>query len=426
MPSSFIPSSADRSPAGDDFFSVPEAGLRTDQVRRLRSSLEERREDMIAFLRALVEAESPTDVPEAQAEAQQILAGALQDMNYRVRTVDGGADTGGHLYARPRRRRKDRPIQLLLGHSDTVWPTGTIQTMPFRVDREEGVIRGPGVFDMKGGLTQAVFALAVLHDHGIRPAVTPVVFVNSDEEKGSFHSRRYIRCLARRAHRAFIMEPALGLDGKIKTARKGSGRFTVVITGKSAHAGLDPEAGSSAILELSHVVQKLHELNDSAEGLTVNVGTIDGGTRPNVVAAESHAEVDVRVETQEQAERVEQAIRDLHATVPGTELEISGDVGRPPMERTPGSRRLWEQVRTAAETLGLDDLQEGRSGGVSDGNITAQYTPTIDGLGAVGDGAHAEHEFCRIDALVERSALLAVLLALPPLEAGNRPSRSTR
>jgi glutamate carboxypeptidase len=149
--------------------------------------------------------------------------------------------------------------------------------------------------------------------------------------------------------------------------------------------------------------------------LTINVGTIDGGTRPNVVAAESHAEVDVRVETQEQADRVKEALRALQATVPGTTLEITGDIGRPPMERTPGSRRLWEQAQRAARRVGIDSLQEGRSGGVSDGNLTAQYAPTIDGLGAVGDGAHAEHEFCYIDKMVERAALLAALLAEPPL-----------
>jgi glutamate carboxypeptidase len=370
---------------------------------------------MIAFLEGLVRAESPTDVPEAQADAQKLLAAALRELAFQVRHVPGGEDTGGHVYARPASRKRGRPIQLLLGHSDTVWSHGTLQHMPFEVDRAEGVVRGPGVFDMKGGLTQLAFALRALREVGVQPAVTPVIFINSDEERGSFHSRRYIRCLARCAHRAFVLEPALDLDGKIKTARKGSGRFTVAIKGRSAHAGLDPESGSSAILELSHVVQKLHELNDPEGGLTINVGTIDGGTRPNVVAAESHAEVDVRVETQEQADRVKEALRALQATVPGTTLEITGDIGRPPMERTPGSRRLWEQAQRAARRVGIDSLQEGRSGGVSDGNLTAQYAPTIDGLGAVGDGAHAEHEFCYIDKMVERAALLAALLAEPPL-----------
>jgi glutamate carboxypeptidase len=381
---------------------------------------------MLALLEALVRAESPTDVPEAQEEAQRVLATALEDLGFAVRWVmgdrqdDGGEDRRRrHLYARPDAatgwRERGRPVQLVLGHSDTVWSRGTIERMPFEVDREEGVVRGPGVFDMKGGLTQMVFALQALRAVEADLAVTPVVFVNSDEEQGSPTSERHVRRLAQCAHRAFVAEPALGLGGKIKTARKGSGRFVVAVKGKSAHAGLDPEAGSSAILELSHVVQALHALNDPEAGLTVNVGTIDGGTRPNVVAAESRAEVDVRVRTQEQAERVERAIRDLQATVPGTTLEVTGGVGRPPMERTPASRRLWQQAQEAAEVVGVGPLEEGRSGGVSDGNVTAQYTPTLDGLGAVGDGAHAEHEFCFVDQMVERSALLAALLATPPL-----------
>jgi glutamate carboxypeptidase len=303
-------------------------------------------------------------------------------------------------------------VQLLVGHSDTVWPLGTLSEMPFEV--EDNVVRGPGVFDMKGGLVQMIFALSALRDARVDPAVVPIVFVNSDEEQGSPTSQRPLRRLARCAHRAFVLEPALGLDGKLKTTRKGGGRFTVRITGKSAHAGLDPDSGSSAIRELSHVVQRLHALNDPDAGVSVNVGTIDGGTRPNVVAGAGHAEVDVRVATHEQAREIERKIRALTATTAGTSLAVEGDFGRPPMEPTPASRRLWAQARRAGELLGLD-LAEGRSGGVSDGNVTSQHTPTLDGLGPVGDGAHARHEFCYLDKMVERSALLALLLAQPPL-----------
>jgi glutamate carboxypeptidase len=213
-----------------------------------------------------------------------------------------------------------------------------------------------------------------------------------------------------------VLEPALGLDGKIKTARKGGGRFIVRIEGKSAHAGLDPEGGSSAILELSHVVQRLHALNDPEAGISVNVGTISGGTQPNVVAGAGHAEVDVRVTTTEQAREVEASIRALEATTPGTTLVVEGGFGRMPMEPTPAARRLWAQARHAASLLGTE-LEEGRSGGVSDANTISQYAPTLDGLGAVGDGAHARHEFCYLDKMTERSALLALLLALPPLPA---------
>jgi glutamate carboxypeptidase len=389
---------------------VPTRDL-TAAAGRVTAFLNERREAMLALLERLVRAESPTDSPAAQEKVQRLLARALEAEGLAVDPV-GGAGKRRHLLARPADRAHGAPLQLLLGHCDTVWPVGTLEEMPFEVDGN--VVRGPGVFDMKGGLVQMIFALQALRAVEAEPALVPVVFVNSDEEQSSPTSKRHVRRLARAAHRAFVLEPALGLEGRIKTARKGAGRFTVRIHGKSAHAGLDPEAGSSAILELSHVVQRLHELNDPEAGITVNVGTIDGGTRPNVVAAESHAEVDVRIETSEQARTVERAIRDLQATVPGTRLEVVGDVGRPPMERTPGSRRLWRQARAAGDALGLD-LQDGRSGGASDGNNASQFAPTLDGLGAVGDGAHAAHEFCYVDKMVERSALLALLLLQPPL-----------
>ena len=370
------------------------------------------RDQMLALLEVLVRAESPTDVPEAQAEVQDALSRLLQALGFRVQYLPDGEESGGHLYARPVERPRGRPTQLLVGHCDTVWPLGTLQEMPFEV--EDNVVRGPGVFDMKGGLVQMLFALAALRAAPIDPDVVPIVFINSDEESGSPTSQRHLRRLARCAHRAFVLEPALGLEGKIKTARKGGGRFTVRIQGKSAHAGLDPESGSSAILELSHVVQRLHKLNDPEAGISVNVGTIDGGTRPNVVADASVAEVDVRVTTHEQARQIEDAIRKLEAKTAGTSLTIEGGIGRPPMEPTPASRQLWAQARRAAEHLDLD-LEEVRSGGVSDANLISQHTPTLDGLGAVGDGAHARHEFCYVDQMVERSALLALLLAQPPL-----------
>ncbi len=377
----------------------------------IRDYLAAHQRQMLAVLEALVRAESPTDVPEAQAEVQAVLARLLRTLDYEVQHLPAEA-SGGHLYARPAHRDRGRPIQLLVGHCDTVWPLGTLDDMPFEVDGNE--VRGPGVFDMKGGLVQLLFALASLRATDARPDAVPVVFINSDEENGSPTSRRPLRRLARCAHRAFVLEPALGLDGKLKTSRKGAGRFTVRITGKSAHAGLDPESGSSAILELSHVVQRLHDLNDPEAGVSVNVGTIGGGTRPNVVAHTSRAEVDVRVRTQAQADEVERTLRSLQATTDGTALDIEGGIGRPPMEPTPASRELWTQAQHAASLLGVD-LSEGRSGGASDGNTISPFTPTLDGLGPVGDGAHARHEFCYLDKMVERSALLALLLVHPLL-----------
>ena len=306
-------------------------------------------------------------------------------------------------------------MQLLLGHCDTVWPPGTLKKMP--VDFEDDVVKGPGVYDMKGGLAQMVFALRALHDLDLEPTVAPVVFVNSDEEVGSPDSTRHIRRLARVAQRAFVMEPSLGPSGKLKTARKGVGRFTVVVEGKPAHAGLDPEGGASAILELSYLIQALFALNEPARGITVNVGTVDGGLSPNVVAPEGRAVVDVRVPTRQDARRVQQSILDLEPVTPGVKLRIEGAIGRPPMEPTPRNRRLWKTARRLGADLGVD-LEEAVAGGASDGNTTSLFTATLDGLGAVGDGAHARHEFVFADKLVERCALLALLLMEPPFERG--------
>lgn len=399
--------------------SPPESEL----AQSLRDYLATHRDQLLALLEVLVRAESPTDVPEAQAEVQDALSRLLQTLGFRVQYLPDGEESGGHLYARPKDRLPERPVQLLVGHCDTVWPLGTLQEMPFEV--EDNVVRGPGVFDMKGGLVQMLFALAALQAAPMEPEVVPIVFINSDEERGSPTSEQHIHRLARCAHRAFVLEPALGLEGKIKTSRKGGGRFTIRIQGKSAHAGLDPESGSSAILELSNVVQRLHALNDPESGISVNVGTIDGGTRPNVVADAGVAEVDVRITTHEQARQIEDAIRKLEAKTAGTSLTIEGGIGRPPMEPTPASRRLWAQARHAGSLLNLD-LEEARSGGVSDANLISQHTPTLDGLGPVGDGAHARHEFCYVDQMLERSALLALLLAQPPLSLDtNEPTEAT-
>ena len=217
------------------------------------------------------------------------------------------------------------------------------------------------------------------------------------------------------------MEPSLGPHGSLKTSRKGVGRFVVTVKGRAAHAGLDPEKGISAILELSHVVQALFALNDPERGITVNVGTIDGGLRPNVIAPESRAEVDVRVRTKADAEMIERAIHSILPTVPGTELILSGGISRPPLESTPRNRKLWQRAVDAAEALGID-VDEASAGGGSDGNWTSLYTPTLDGLGAVGDGAHALNEHVIEEKMAERAALLACLVNSEPIRAGNNQS----
>ncbi len=375
--------------------------------------VEEQRSDMLALLQTLAKAESPSDVPEAQGPVFELIVDALNPQGYRFVRLPG-KETGGQLYARPAAGPSGRPAQLMLGHVDTVWPVGTVEEMP--VEQRNGCLYGPGVFDMKGGIVQMIFALQALHQLSLTPPLEPVIFLNSDEEVGSFESRPRIRRLARAVERTFVLEPALGPKGLLKTARKGVGRFTIEIKGRAAHAGLDPEGGASAIIELSHVVQYLHGLNDPERGITVNVGTIEGGQRANVVAPRSRAEVDVRVRTMEDAEEIKNAIHELKPTTPTVTLSVTGHFGRPPLERTPRNRALWRLAQQAGQQLGLT-LEEGRAGGASDGNETSLFSATLDGLGPVGDGAHAEHEHVDIEKLVERTALLALLLMAEPLPA---------
>jgi glutamate carboxypeptidase len=383
-------------------------------AHRVSEYLREHQEALVEFLERLALVESPSTEPEAQDEVLGVISRALAESDFTVRRVRGRR-SGGHLYARPRLSERHAPVQLLLGHCDTVWPLGTLVEMPVEV--RDDVIRGPGVYDMKGGLAQMVFALRALRDLELKPPVTPVVFVNSDEEVGSKESTRHIRRLSRLAERAFVLEPSLGPSGKLKTARKSVGRFSVIVKGEAAHAGLNPGAGASAILELSYLIQALFALNDPERGTTVNVGTIDGGLSPNVVAPQSRAVVDVRVPTREEARRVEEEIMGLKPVTPGVTLRVEGGMGRLPMERTPRNRRLWQRARELGIALGMR-LEEDVAGGASDGNTTSLFTATLDGLGAVGDGAHARHEFVYADAMVERCALLVLLLMEPPIEDG--------
>ena len=380
-------------------------------VDRIREFVNGQKASLITLLKQLVEAESPSANPESHDSIRRILESALMDVGCIVREI-GIPGRAKHVYARPLDRSKKRNNQLMIGHYDTVWPIGTIEKRPFSVTGN--VVHGPGVFDMKGGLVQIVLALKAIRELGLETPLTPVVFINADEEIGSRTSSTYVRMLARRAERAFILEPAMGEYGDIKTERKGIGRFTITVHGKAAHAGLDPEGGASAILELSHVIQTLFALNDPDEGITVNVGTIDGGIQPNVIAPHSMAVVDVRVPTVASGNAIEEAIHGIEPVTPDVRLHIEGAIGRPSMEATSRNTALWEQARTLGTELGLD-LRSARAGGGSDGNTTSQYTATLDGLGPVGDGAHAEHEFLYIDKTLERAALLTMLLLAPPL-----------
>jgi glutamate carboxypeptidase len=374
--------------------------------QKLLDYIHGRQQEMIDLLQMLVKAESPSHIPESQQGVISLLAEALQKRGFQISKLPG-KKTGGQLFAKPQNRVSQQPLQLILGHCDTVWPLGTLAKMPLYQKGDR--MYGPGIYDMKAGLVQMIFALEAIEALEISIPVTPVIFINSDEEIGSFESQRKICRLAPKMNRVLVLEPSLGIQGKLKTRRKGVARFVIKVLGKAAHAGLEPEKGTSAILELSFLIQKLFALNDPEKGITVNVGTIDGGIRPNVVAPISSAEVDVRVLYHEDMDLIENKIRNIQPTLPNIQLEISGGFEHPPMEKTPRNEQLWQLAQEVAFDLGLS-LEDGVAGGSSDGNSTSIYAPTLDGLGAVGDGAHAPDEFIYWQQMTERAALLAKLL----------------
>jgi glutamate carboxypeptidase len=350
------------------------------------------------LLRDLVEIESPTGSAGVRAVAQR-MAAELEAL---------GADVhfeGEHVRAE---LTGDGLPLLLLAHTDTVWPEGTLDEMPFT--ERDGIATGPGVYDMKGGLAILV---AALHRAGPdRRAVR--VFLSADEEQSSVTARPLLEEAAQGVAAAFVLEPALP-NGGLKTARKGLGRFRLHVAGRAAHSGTGANEGASAIEELARQVIALHALNDAERGISLNVGVIGGGTWANVIAAEAEAEIDVRVAHTADVPRMEFAFADLRATVPGTRLEWSGGWTRPPLERSDGAARLFARAHEHGRELGLD-LTEGSSGGGSDGNLVgALGVPVLDGLGPLGGGAHAVDEHVVVASLAERAELLARLLRDPGL-----------
>ena len=364
-------------------------------------------DSMMALLRRLVELESPSTDKASVDRLGKVLAEELSASGAQV-TLLSSDRYGDHIRAVVGASSKDGQL-LVLGHLDTVWELGTLQGMPFRV--ADGLAHGPGTFDMKAGLVQLVFALRALRelDRSL-PRIT--ILINSDEEIGSPSSRPDIEEEARRSRAALVLEPSLPPRGSVKTFRKGVGIFELQVKGRPAHAGLDPEKGISAIEEIARQVQFLHKLTDRDKGITVSVGTIRGGSRVNVVAAEAHAEIDLRVSTAADVEEIEKKILGLRPFLKGAEVRVTGGIDRPPLERSPGVVALYEKARAIAKELGFD-LGEGSAGGSSDGNLTAaQGVPTLDGLGPMGDGAHADSEHIVISDLPRRTALLARLLEM--------------
>src|SRR3954471_8317326 len=297
---------------------------------------------------------------------------------------------------------------MLLGHFDTVWDVGTLKTMPFREER--GRLWGPGVLDMKTGIVQMLFALAALREqHGGLPRPVTVLLV-TDEEVGSESSRAITERIAKQCAAVFVLEPSYGLHGALKTARKGVGDYRVNVVGKAAHAGLDFEKGASAILELSRQLLKIEKFTELKKGITVNPGVIRGGTRNNVIAAEASADVDIRITQMSQAAGLEKKFRSLKAVDRRCKVTIAGGVNRPPLERTEAVAKLFNQAKRLGREFGLN-LKEASVGGGSDGNFTgALGIPTLDGLGAPGEGAHAVNEPGLVAQLSPRAALLARLI----------------
>jgi glutamate carboxypeptidase len=373
-------------------------------MKQLLAFCESRRRAMVDALEVLVRFESPTlDKPAVDAcgrEAAFLLEQAGGHLT--VMPHEGGGDSVLAEFGDSGRRI------LLLGHVDTVWPVGQLERMPLRF--ESGRLHGPGIFDMKAGVVIAVEAIRALA--AIAPERLPrvAVLLTGDEETGSVSSRPILEEQAGRSDAVLVLEPALP-GGAVKTARKGCGEFELRVRGVAAHAGIEPEKGASAALELAEQLLALERLQDPARGTTLNAGVIGGGTRPNVVPDEARAVIDARAWTRDEAARVERDLRGLRPRRARTSLEWRGGFDRPPFERTEAVGRLFAQARAVAAELGFE-LGEGATGGGSDGNFTAALgVPTLDGLGAEGDGAHAAHEHVLVDRLAPRAALLAGLIS---------------
>ena len=359
---------------------------------------------IIALIRQLVECESPSDDAVALDRFVALMSDVVAS-TARIQTFKGG-----HMRCEFHLPGKKKSGQILaLGHSDTVWPMGTLSSMPFK--QQKGRLWGPGVLDMKSGLAFFIFAMRGLRELDISVASNVVLQINADEEVGSESSRALTEEAARASSRVLVLEPGTGLAGKLKTARKGVGDYTVRVKGKASHAGVDFTAGASAIVELAQQIQKIAGFTDLERGVTVNPGVIRGGSRSNVVAAEASAEVDIRVARLKDAPGLDRKFRGLRPVDKRCTLEVTGGLNRPPMERSAGLANLFGEAQRLGRELGVE-VEESSTGGGSDGNFTAALgVPTLDGLGGVGEGAHAVHESILVNRIADRTALLAKLVA---------------
>lgn len=375
----------------------------------LREQISRRVDEMLALTRALVETESPSGDEAGSRAVVDLLVEAVRQID-GVRSVERirSPDYGEHLRVRAFADQERQGSILLVGHTDTVHPRGSLLERPWRLDGNR--IYGPGIFDMKANCAMAVESLHACVALDLLPRRPVVLLLTCDEETGSMTGRALVEEEARSAQSVLVLEPPAP-GGRVKTARKGTGMFTIEAKGRAAHAGLEPEKGVSAILEIARQIERLQALNDPPRGTTLNVGVVRGGTQSNVVAAEASAEIDVRFATMEEASRIEHEIIHSRPFDERVQIFVRGGINRPPMERNPQIASLYEYARRIAAALGFE-LGEAQVGGASDGNFVAALgVAVLDGLGIDGDGAHAAHEHIIIDDLARRGALLAGLIA---------------
>jgi glutamate carboxypeptidase len=367
----------------------------------------EHENDVIRLLKEMVECESPSDDAAAVARFADLFIERTKDIASAKLLRVKGAGPHARLEFKTHGRSKRGQI-LGLGHSDTVWPIGTLKSMPFR--RAQGRLWGPGVLDMKAGLAFFICAIRALRDLDVPVARRIVLLAVADEEIGSGTSRSSTESEAAKSDAVLVLEPGTGLDGKLKTARKGVGNYTLRVEGVAAHAGVDFANGASAIVEIAKQIERISAFTDLERGVTVNPGLIRGGTRTNVIAAQAELDVDIRIARMGDAAALDRKFRGLKPFDKRCQLRVSGGVNRPPMERSAAIRTLFQRAQALANGLGVS-LEESSTGGGSDGNFTAAIgIPTLDGLGAVGEGAHATNESILVARMADRIALLALLL----------------
>lgn len=373
-------------------------------MRALLAGARRKQDALVELARKLVLAESPSDTKSAVDACGAVAAEQARALGGRVK-VHRQRQFGDVMEVRFGRRSKTGKPVMLLGHIDTVWPVGTLKTIPCRI--ADGRLWGPGTLDMKVGVAMAFTAIEMLAEADLLEREI-VLLLNSDEEVGSPVSRPITERLAAECAAVCVLEPAQSLA--YKTARKGTGDWRIDIKGIAAHAGVDFEKGASALRELAQVMETVSSWTDLSRGLTVSVGTAGGGSKTNVIPAEAWAEVDVRIARKQDAARVERLFARLKATDKRCSLRVAGGINRPPMERTRGTIALFQTAQTLAAQLDIA-LEEASTGGASDGNFTSALgVPTLDGMGAVGEGAHAKHESVLLEHLAPRTALLAGML----------------